>query len=150
MSAVFRLQVGVVVIVEGLAAAGAPALGKRGMTATVAPYLARPEAFPRVQAVLLAVLVAPVLLAYGLATAHYALALSGITSLHAGIEKWTVNNAHVFYLVTGALWQCRFATFVGTKVACSLDPAFAHAAQRGCAVPVWRALVSGSLGLPIF
>ena len=147
---VIRLQVGCYLIMEGLAAAGAPAIrsGARLLFAIQAPYLARPEAFPRVQAVLLAVLVAPVLLAYGLATLNVALAMRGITRLPSAVEKWILNNSHVFYLLTGALWQCRFAAFVGTKVACSTDPAFAHAAQRACAVPAWSGLVSSALGLP--
>ena len=142
---VIRLQVGCYLIMEGLAAAGAPALA----ITIQAPYLARPEAFPRVQAVLLAVLVAPVLLAYGLATLNVVLAMLGITRLHAAVEKWILNNSHVFDLLTGALWQCRFAAFVGTKVACSIDPAFAHAARRACAVPAWLGLVNGALGLPV-
>jgi hypothetical protein len=151
LNGVSRLAVGCLVIVEGLAAAGAPAFaarpGARRFYAAQAPYVARPEAFPRVQAVLLAVLVAPALLAYGLATVHVALAMSGLTRLHNGIGKWLLNNAHVFFLLTGALWQCRFAAFVGTKVACSVDPAFAHAAQQACAVPVWLGFFNGVFGV---
>jgi hypothetical protein len=107
-------------VASGLAAAGAPAARPLLLAE---PYLADDAAFPRLQAVLLATALAPMLVCAALALAHVSMGPAGAGS------RWLRANAALLCFAAGAALQAQLSYVAGSLIPCqSCEPD-----------PTWRA-----------